>query len=113
MVCKRTLYDIYICFLILQQGIDVTKDNMAMQRLREAAEKAKIELSSSMQVRGQDKILYLMPSTGHDKEFVGKGGQGHQWFLGIMMCMYMYLQMRFTPTIQDDPISERPACGAQ
>ncbi|XP_022288463.2 stress-70 protein, mitochondrial-like [Crassostrea virginica] len=31
------------------QGIDVTKDNMAMQRLREAAEKAKIELSSSMQ----------------------------------------------------------------
>lgn len=52
MVCKRTLYDIYIYFLILQQGIDVTKDNMAMQRLREAAEKAKIELSSSMQVRG-------------------------------------------------------------
>lgn len=31
------------------QGLDVTKDNMAMQRLREAAEKAKIELSSSMQ----------------------------------------------------------------
>nr|XP_006820720.1 PREDICTED: stress-70 protein, mitochondrial-like isoform X2 [Saccoglossus kowalevskii] len=31
------------------QGIDVTKDNMAVQRLREAAEKAKIELSSAMQ----------------------------------------------------------------
>ena len=30
-------------------GIDLTKDKMAMQRLREAAEKAKIELSSSMQ----------------------------------------------------------------
>lgn len=28
-------------------GIDLTKDKMAMQRLREAAEKAKIELSSS------------------------------------------------------------------
>src|SRR5919201_1638399 len=28
------------------QGIDLTKDKMAMQRLREAAEKAKIELSS-------------------------------------------------------------------
>ena len=27
--------------------IDLTKDKMAMQRLREAAEKAKIELSSS------------------------------------------------------------------
>jgi molecular chaperone DnaK len=33
----------------LQQGIDVTKDPMAMQRLKEAAEKAKIELSSSVQ----------------------------------------------------------------
>ncbi|XP_064600400.1 stress-70 protein, mitochondrial-like [Liolophura sinensis] len=31
------------------QGIDVSKDSMAMQRLREAAEKAKIELSSSLQ----------------------------------------------------------------
>ncbi len=31
------------------QGIDLTKDKMAMQRLREAAEKAKIELSSSQQ----------------------------------------------------------------
>jgi molecular chaperone DnaK len=30
-----------------QNGIDLTKDKMAMQRLREAAEKAKIELSSS------------------------------------------------------------------
>ncbi|XP_068244275.1 heat shock 70 kDa protein cognate 5 [Palaemon carinicauda] len=32
-----------------EQGVDVTKDNMAMQRLKEAAEKAKIELSSSTQ----------------------------------------------------------------
>jgi molecular chaperone DnaK len=32
-----------------EQGIDITKDNMAMQRLKEAAEKAKIELSSSVQ----------------------------------------------------------------
>ncbi|MDQ2739258.1 MAG: Hsp70 family protein, partial [Actinomycetota bacterium] len=30
-------------------GIDLTKDKMAMQRLREAAEKAKIELSSNQQ----------------------------------------------------------------
>jgi molecular chaperone DnaK len=30
-------------------GIDLSKDKMAMQRIREAAEKAKIELSSSMQ----------------------------------------------------------------
>uniref|UniRef100_A0A6G1SNN1 Stress-70 protein, mitochondrial n=1 Tax=Aceria tosichella TaxID=561515 RepID=A0A6G1SNN1_9ACAR len=32
-----------------EQGIDVTKDIMAMQRLKEAAEKAKIELSSAAQ----------------------------------------------------------------
>lgn len=32
-----------------EQGLDVSKDPMAMQRLREAAEKAKIELSSSLQ----------------------------------------------------------------
>ena len=31
------------------QGIDLRKDRMALQRLREAAERAKIELSSSMQ----------------------------------------------------------------
>ncbi|WP_288832717.1 molecular chaperone DnaK [uncultured Corynebacterium sp.] len=32
-----------------QNGIDLTKDKMALQRLREAAEKAKIELSSAQQ----------------------------------------------------------------
>lgn len=32
-----------------EQGIDVAKDPMAMQRLKEAAEKAKIELSSGLQ----------------------------------------------------------------
>jgi molecular chaperone DnaK len=32
-----------------QHGIDLSKDKMAMQRLREAAEKAKIELSASQQ----------------------------------------------------------------
>ena len=32
-----------------KNGIDLTKDKMAMQRIREAAEKAKIELSSSQQ----------------------------------------------------------------
>lgn len=32
-----------------EQGLDLTSDRMALQRLREAAEKAKVELSSSMQ----------------------------------------------------------------
>jgi molecular chaperone DnaK len=33
-----------------QEGIDITKDSQAMQRLKEAAEKAKCELSSTVQV---------------------------------------------------------------
>lgn len=32
-----------------EQGVDLTKDVMAMQRVKEAAEKAKVELSSSLQ----------------------------------------------------------------
>ncbi|ROI15820.1 Stress-70 protein, mitochondrial [Anabarilius grahami] len=32
-----------------ESGVDLTKDNMALQRVREAAEKAKCELSSSLQ----------------------------------------------------------------
>src|SRR6202044_16722 len=32
-----------------EQGIDLTKDKLALQRLKEAAEKAKIELSSATQ----------------------------------------------------------------
>ena len=33
-----------------QSGIDLTKDMVAMQRLREAAEKAKMDLDSQSQV---------------------------------------------------------------
>ncbi|KAJ8317592.1 hypothetical protein KUTeg_005496 [Tegillarca granosa] len=45
------------------QGIDVSKDSMAMQRLRESAEKAKIELSSSLQT--EINLPYLtMDSSG-------------------------------------------------
>ncbi|KAK0070490.1 stress-70 protein mitochondrial [Biomphalaria pfeifferi] len=46
-----------------EQGIDITKDSMAMQRLREASEKAKCELSSSMQT--EINLPYLtMDSSG-------------------------------------------------
>ena len=46
-----TLPSLTLPLHLMQQGIDVSTDNMALQRVREAAEKAKIELSSSMQVR--------------------------------------------------------------
>ncbi|EDQ84602.1 uncharacterized protein MONBRDRAFT_12699 [Monosiga brevicollis MX1] len=45
----NTLVNFFIEQFKKDQGIDLRKDNMALQRLREAAEKAKIELSSSMQ----------------------------------------------------------------
>lgn len=43
------LVNYFVSELKRDQGIDVTKDQMAMQRLKEAAEKAKIELSASIQ----------------------------------------------------------------
>ena len=49
-----------MCVPLLQQGLDITKDPMAMQRLREAAEKAKIELSSSVQVMWRNGFLWLL-----------------------------------------------------
>ena len=42
--------NLFLILFVLQSGVDLTQDNMAIQRLREAAEKAKIELSSSVQV---------------------------------------------------------------
>ena len=48
-----------------QSGVDLSKDNMALQRLREAAEKAKIELSASVQV--QNCYMYFFLNAGFFK----------------------------------------------
>lgn len=45
----NTLLDFLVKEFKRDQGIDITKDPMALQRLKEAAEKAKIELSSALQ----------------------------------------------------------------
>lgn len=45
----NTLVNFLVSEFKRDQGLDITKDPMAMQRVKEAAEKAKIELSSSMQ----------------------------------------------------------------
>nr|AVA07270.1 heat shock protein 70 cognate [Frankliniella occidentalis]AVM40931.1 heat shock cognate protein 70 [Frankliniella occidentalis] len=45
----NTLVNFLVAEFKKEQGLDITKDPMAMQRLKEAAEKAKCELSSSMQ----------------------------------------------------------------
>jgi len=41
-----------------EQGIDLRQDRMALQRLKEAAEKAKIELSDSDAVRDQPALYH-------------------------------------------------------
>ena len=50
------------------EGIDLRKDPMALQRLKEAAEKAKIELSSSSQT--EINLPYIMPVDGIPKHLV-------------------------------------------
>ena len=51
-----------------EEGIDLRKDPMALQRLKEAAEKAKIELSSSMST--EINLPYIMPVNGIPKHLV-------------------------------------------
>ncbi len=53
---------------IKDEGIDLRKDPMAMQRLKEAAEKAKIELSSSTST--EINLPYIMPVNGIPKHLV-------------------------------------------
>lgn len=50
------------------EGLDLTKDPMALQRLKEAAEKAKIELSSSTST--EINLPYIMPVDGVPKHLV-------------------------------------------
>ena len=51
-----------------EEGIDLRKDPMALQRLKEAAEKAKIELSSSSAT--EINLPYIMPVDGIPKHLV-------------------------------------------
>jgi molecular chaperone DnaK len=52
------------------EGIDLRKDPMALQRLKEAAEKAKIELSSASET--EINLPYIMPVDGIPKHLVRK-----------------------------------------
>jgi molecular chaperone DnaK len=51
-----------------EEGLDLRKDPMALQRLKEAAEKAKIELSSSTST--EINLPYIMPVNGIPKHLV-------------------------------------------
>jgi len=53
-----------------EEGVDLRQDPMALQRLKEAAEKAKIELSSSQET--EINLPYIMPVNGIPKHLVRK-----------------------------------------
>jgi molecular chaperone DnaK len=55
-------------FKKLNSGLDITKDAMALQRLREAAEKAKVELSSTLQT--EINLPYLSADSTGPKHLV-------------------------------------------
>ena len=55
-----------------ENGVDLKKDKMALQRLKEAAEKAKIELSSSQQTEVNQPFISMDPSTGQPLHLVIK-----------------------------------------
>ncbi|KJZ26362.1 molecular chaperone DnaK [Tritonibacter mobilis] len=55
-----------------EHGVDLTKDKMALQRLKEAAEKAKIELSSSSQTEINQPFISMNSSTGQPLHMVMK-----------------------------------------
>ena len=55
-----------------EHGADLTKDKMALQRLKEAAEKAKIELSSSQQTEINQPFIAMDPNSGTPLHLVMK-----------------------------------------
>src|SRR6056297_1129455 len=55
-----------------ENGVDLKKDKMALQRLKEAAEKAKIELSSSSQTEINQPFISMDPNGGQPLHMVMK-----------------------------------------
>ncbi len=55
-----------------ENGVDLTKDKMALQRLKEAAEKAKIELSTASQTEINQPFISMDPNGGQPLHLVLK-----------------------------------------
>jgi molecular chaperone DnaK len=55
-----------------EHGVDLTKDKMALQRLKEASEKAKIELSSASQTEINQPFISMDPKSGTPLHLVMK-----------------------------------------
>ena len=66
----QVLVDWIIAEFKKESGIDISSDNMALQRLKEAAEKAKVELSSGAQT--DINLPYLTADTTGPKHFTSR-----------------------------------------
>jgi len=64
----QTIIDWLAEEFLKEEGIDLRKDPMALQRLKEAAEKAKVELSSTTST--EINLPYIMPVNGIPKHLV-------------------------------------------
>jgi len=64
----QVIIDWLVDEFLKKEGEDLSKDPMAMQRLKEAAEKAKIELSTSTST--EINLPYIMPVNGEPKHLV-------------------------------------------
>ena len=68
----NTIVDYLLNEFKKENGVDLTKDKMALQRLKEAAEKAKIELSSASQTEINQPFISMDSSTGQPLHMVIK-----------------------------------------
>ncbi len=66
----KSLIDYLVSEFRKTDGVDISKDSMAIQRLREAAEKAKIELSTTIET--EINLPYLTADKSGPKHFVFK-----------------------------------------
>ena len=64
----QVIIDWMVDEFLKQEGADLSTDPMAMQRLKEAAEKAKIELSTSTST--EINLPYIMPVNGEPKHLI-------------------------------------------
>jgi molecular chaperone DnaK len=101
----QALVDHLVKTFLSKNGIDLTKDKMAMQRVREAAEKAKIELSSSAQTSVN--LPYITVDTEKNPLFLDETVTRAQ-FEGLTATLLERCKVPFQAVLRDAgiPISD-------
>jgi molecular chaperone DnaK len=76
-----------------QEAIDLRKDPMALQRLKEAAEKAKVELSSSTET--EINLPYITAVDGVPKHLVVKLTKQNlkHWLISYLIVVYVLVKL--------------------